>query len=273
MFMLFDSAYQVRSIALVTVCMFFRSADIGCGVAGLFVGMLLYFAGQVALFIVAAFPMCMLFRSAGKLLTGAAFSMDVLFLSAGKGRLVAAFAMRMDFRLADEHFLLNRLALFLGNHRGFCLGLSGRFRRALLSACRLFGRLSRLILRSLLGNHFFQPAYQHQLCGEAFVRVLMLLMLFQAADQVAFAVVAILVVRMDCIIRIAADQLCPGIALLILRVAILYMLMHLILAVQDFHLVRHGLAIQFQGRDCTESDYHSQAQENCQLAFILFVFL
>ena len=101
----------------------------------------------------------------------------------------------------------------------------------------------------------------------------MLLMLFQSADQIALRVIAGIVVRMDGIKRITADRLCPQVPVLVPVVAFFCMLVHLVLAVQHFHLVGHGLAIQLQSRDRTESHYHSQAQENNHLASILFVFL
>ena len=244
MFVLFQSACQLPLVAAFRMGVLLFSTGIFRRVAALLVGMLLQAAGQVAVRVVAALSMGMLFGCAGKGLGGAGLSMYMLFReSADQCVFIAALSMGMGLLAADRLF---RRCGFGGGGRD-------------LRRFRLF-RLLQLADQNLLGD-------------EALFCVLMRLALLQRADQVALLVVAGIVVHMDDIIRVPADGLCPQVPVLVLLVAIICMPMHFVLAVQHFHLMGHGLTVQLQSRDRTEGHYHSQAQEHYHLASVLFLFL
>nr|WP_300807749.1 hypothetical protein [uncultured Acetatifactor sp.] len=290
MFMLFQGADQILGMAALCVGVLLFSTGHFLCIAALLVRMLLQSAGHVPFFVCAALSMGMLCHGAGKGLGGAAFPVGVLFREAADDCVfIAALSVGMGLLAANRSF---RHCRFGRRYRGLFPGRRFRFRRGLFpggSLClfrRLLGRFWRLFrsFRRLLrrfrvlfrGNGHFrllQLADQDFLGEVALFLVLMLLMLFQSADQIALRVIAGIVVRMDGIKRITADRLCPQVPVLVPVVAFFCMLVHLVLAVQHFHLVGHGLAIQLQSRDRTESHYHSQAQENNHLASILFVFL
>ncbi len=265
MFMLLQSTYQILGMAALRVGVLLFSAGHFLCIAAILVCMLLQSTRHVPFFVCAALSMNMLCHGAGKGLGGAAFPMGMLFREfADDCVFIATISVGMWLLAADRAFRHCR------RHRGFVSGR--RFRSPL-------GRILSLRRGLLPGGVLclfrclLQLADQDLLREVALFRVLMLFMLFQSADQIALRVIAGIVVRMDGIKRIAADRLCPQVPVLVPVVAFFCMLVHFVLAVQHFHLVGHGLAIQLQSRDRTESHYHSQAQENNHLASILFVFL
>ncbi len=93
------------------------------------------------------------------------------------------------------------------------------------------------------------------------------------AHQAALCVVAVVIVDMDHVIGVSADELLPRIPLLVFFIAVLCMFMHFQTTVQHFHLVGHGLAVHLQRSHRAESHRYGEAQKDRCLNPVLLALL
>ena len=243
----------------------------------------------VSVFVITYDDMSVLFLSADEIsfLIPAAPVMDMFFHAAYDTAIPvnALDCMFMPFLCADQHLPRTAFIMSMLFHSAdrLCLprfvspigqnslsGIIGR-RRRLFRFRRIRTRQIFFTVRSILCRSFLTD--QNLLRHVAFLGMLMNRMLLQRAGQAAVRIIAAVVMRMDHVIGITADRFCTRIALLVRLITFIGMLMHFVLAVQHFHLMRHRLTVKLQCRQRAVCYYHCQTQKYDQPAPVLLLFL